>query len=68
MKTAEFTCIDEVGRMTESDWHRLMRVLSNRPKGRLIERAVMVTGQLHFTITVDLKADSVTVYSYQKES
>ncbi|HEV7376313.1 MAG TPA: hypothetical protein VGN95_16480 [Pyrinomonadaceae bacterium] len=60
------TCIDEIAPLTESDYHRLMRVLADRPKGKLVERAVMSPGWLHFTVTVDLKQDSVTVYSYQK--
>lgn len=53
--------------MSESDWHMLMRVLADRPKGRFIVRPVMLPGQLYFTITVDLKSDSVTVFSYQTE-
>lgn len=49
-------------------WRELMLSLVDRPGGCLIERDVMAPGQLYFTVTVDLKSDAVTVYSYQKLS
>jgi hypothetical protein len=57
--------IEESSPVSKSDWHRLIAWLAARPKGRLIERALISPGCLHFTVTVDLKQDSVIVHSYQ---